>query len=69
MVIVDTDAEQGGLEIIHLKTLTPIPKPLTFVVGDNEFEIIPEPEIKVQVPTPTVAVFAAIVAGLPIQSV
>src|SRR5437868_1324825 len=56
--------------MVHAKTFTPKPNPVTEVFGNNELVIIPEPEIKDQVPTPTIALFAAInVFGLEIQSV
>lgn len=41
---------------------TPKPNPVIVVLGDNEFEITPVPETNDQVPIPTVAVFADIVA-------
>ena len=52
------------MEIVQAKTFTPNPKPVILVVGSKEFVIEPEPEISDQVPTPTVALLAAIIAGL-----
>ena len=70
MVTFELDEIQGLFEIVQAKTLFPKPNPVIEVVGDKEFEIIPEPEISDQVPTPTVAVFAfMIVLGLEIQIV
>ena len=69
IVTFETDAAQGLLEMVHAKTFVPKPNPVTPVVGDNEFVIVPLFEISDQVPTPTVAVFAAIVVLVPIQSV
>ena len=60
----------GGFEIAHSKTLTPTPKPVTDVVGESEFVIVPDPDSNVQTPVPTVGVFAAIIAfGEEIQTV
>ncbi len=69
-VTVETDAKQGELDIVHENTFAPMANPVIEVVGDNEFVIVPEPETKVQTPTPTVAVLAVItVVGEEIQSV
>ncbi len=69
-VTVETEAKQGALEIVQAKTFAPNANPVIDVVGDNEFVMVPEPETKVQTPTPTVAVFAVItVVGEEIQSV
>ncbi len=62
IVILATEAAQGGFCILHLKTFGPTPKPVIVVIGDTEFVIVPAPEIKVQVPTPIAAAFAAMVA-------
>jgi hypothetical protein len=65
MVMLEADGAQGEFDIVHAKTLFPIPKPVIEVVGDNELVIVPEPETKVQTPVPTVAEFADInVLGL-----
>ena len=40
----------------------PLGSAVIVAVGDNEFEIVPPPEIKDQVPTPVVTVVAAITA-------
>ena len=70
IVTFEIDAAQGLLEMIQANTFVPNPKPVIAVVGDNEFVIVPLPEISDHVPTPMVAVFAAItVVGLEIQSV
>ena len=70
MVTFELEAVQGLFEIVHAKTFTPSPNPVMVVFGNNEFVIIPDPEIKDHVPTPAVAVFAAMSAvGLLIQSV
>lgn len=64
------DAKQGAFEISHSKIFIPNPKPVTLVVGDNELVIVPEPEIKVHTPVPTVAVLAVMnVFGLLIHNV
>ena len=46
--------------MVHAKTFVPKPIPVTEVVGESEFVIVPEPETRVQTPVPTVAVFAVI---------
>ena len=69
-VTFEVEAKQGALEIVQAKTFTPKPIPVIAVVGDNEFVIVPLPEITDQVPTPTVAALAAITAlGLEIHKV
>ena len=66
----ELDEAQGAFEMVQAKILFPTPKPVIEVVGDNEFEIVPTPEIKVQTPVPATAVFPFIVVvGLEIQSV
>ena len=56
--------------MVQAKTFTPKPNPVIGVIGDNELLIVPLPEINDQVPTPTVAVLAAItVVGLLIHKV
>jgi hypothetical protein len=70
IAMVDEEAEHGELEIVHSKIFVPNPKLVIEVVGDNEFVIVPLPEINVHTPVPTVAVFAAmIVFGLLIHNV
>ena len=67
---VDEEAEHGELEIVHAKIFVPIANPVIEVVGESEFVIIPEPEIKLQTPVPTLAVLAVIlVVGDEMQSV
>lgn len=67
---VDELAEHGLFEIVHSKIFNPKPKPVIDVDGDNEFVIVPEPDIKDQVPIPTVAALAFMKAfGLVIQTV
>ena len=70
IVTFELEFAQGEFEIVQAKTFAPNPNPVIVVLGINEFVIVPDPEIRDQVPTPTVAVFAAmIVVGLEIQSV
>ena len=69
IVTFETDAAQGLLKIVQAKTFVPKPMPVIVVFGNNELVIIPEPEINDHVPTPTVAVFAAIRALVPIHKV
>ena len=70
IVTFETEFAQGEFEMVQAKTFIPNPKPVIDVVGESEFVIVPLPEIKVQTPVPTVAVFAAIdVFGLEIQIV
>ena len=66
----ELDEGQGGFEMVHSKTFTPKPKPVILVVGESELVIVPLPEIKVQTPEPTVALFALMnVFGLLIHKV
>ena len=70
IVTFELDGKQGALEIVHSKTFVPDPKPVTLVFGNNEFVIIPVPEISVQAPAPAVGKFPfRIVLGEEIQSV
>ena len=56
--------------MVHSNIFAPKPNPITEVVGEREFVIVPEPEIKDQVPTPTTDAFAFMKAfGLVIQTV
>ena len=48
--------------MVHLKIFVPKPKPVTDVVGESEFVIIPDPDTSVHSPVPEVATFPAIVA-------
>ena len=70
IVTFETEAAQGGLEIVHAKTFVPTVSPVILVVGDKELLMIPLPEISVHAPLPTIGVFAAmVVVGLEIQRV
>ena len=70
IVTFETDGAQGAFEIVHAKTFVPKPNPFILVVGDNEFVIVPIPEINVHTPVPVVAVLPAIsVFGLLAQIV
>lgn len=67
---VEIEGAQGEFEILHWKTLVPTASPVMEVVGDNEFVIVPLPEIKLQLPIPEIAVLAFIVViGVEIQMV
>jgi len=57
---VEDDAVQGELEIVHWKMFVPKPRPVIAVAGDKEFVMVPLPEIKLHVPTPTTGELAAI---------
>ncbi len=61
--MLSTEAKHGGFEMVQAKTFGPIPNPEIVVVGDNEFVIVPLPEINVQTPTPVVGVLAAMVGS------
>lgn len=59
-----TDEEDDGqtpLEVVHSKTLVPVPNAVMPVVGESELVMLPAPESNVHVPLPAVVVFAAIV--------
>lgn len=56
IVTVETEGGQTPLEIVQLKTFGPEAKPVTVVVGETELVIVPLPETKDHVPTPTVGV-------------
>ena len=62
MLTLEMEAAHGAFEMVHSKTFVPRPRPVIEAVGDKELVIVPDPEINVQTPIPTVAVFAAIVA-------
>jgi hypothetical protein len=70
IAIVETEGAHGELVIVHCKIFVPKPSPVTGVVGESEFVIVPLPEIRLQFPVPVIGVFAAVIrAGLEIQSV
>ena len=70
IVTFELEFKQGEFEIVQAKTFAPNPNPVIVVLGNNEFVIIPDPAISDHVPTPTVALLAAIIAfGLVIQTV
>lgn len=59
---VDIEAAHTPLVIRHLNTFVPTPNPVIVVFGKVGEVIVPAPETKVQLPVPTAAVFAFIVA-------
>lgn len=61
IVTFETEGEQGGLLIVHAKTLSPIPNPVTDVVGKRELVITPVPETNVHAPVPSTGKFPFIV--------
>jgi hypothetical protein len=68
MFIVDVEAGQTPLEMVHSKILSPATRMETGEIGESEFVVIPEPDNKLQIPVPTVGVLAAmIVFGLVMQ--
>ena len=70
IAIVDEEAAQGEFEMVHWKIFVPTARPVIEVVGESEFVIVPDPEIKLQLPIPTSAVLAFIVVvGEEIQRV
>lgn len=70
IVTFEVEGEQGGFEMVHANTFVPNPNPVIDVVGEREFVMLPDPEIKVQTPVPTVAVLPfMVVVGEEIQSV
>ena len=62
IVTCEVEGVQGALEIVHSKTLGPVPKPVTPEVGEDGVVIVPEPLINVHAPVPVVGVFPAKVA-------
>jgi len=54
--------------MVHAKIVVPTPRPVMLVVGDREFVMVPLPETIVHTPVPLVAVFAAMVIFVPIQT-
>lgn len=70
MVMSEIEAGQGGFVMVQRKTFIPKGNPVIVVEGESEFVIVPPPEINDQLPTPTVALLAAIKAvGVVIQTV
>ena len=68
--MVEEDAVQGELEIVHAKTFVPKPKAVIEEFGKVGEAIVPLPETSVHKPVPTIAVLAAmLVLGEEIQSV
>lgn len=62
--------EHTPLAIVHCKVFNPNPKPVTALVGELGFDIVPLPAITDHVPIPVVGVFpASTVVGLLIQRV
>ncbi len=61
MVTLEVEFAQGAFEIVQAKTFTPSPNPVIVVFALSEFVMVPLPEMSDQVPTPTVALFAAII--------
>ena len=62
IITVSLDAEQVPLEMLHLKELAPVPKPVIPLVGEEAVVMVPVPLNSDQVPVPTLAVFPARVA-------
>jgi hypothetical protein len=62
IVTVEVEVPQGGLLMVHWKTLAPTPNAVTVDVGEEGVVIVPVPLTSVQVPVPAVGVFAASVA-------
>ena len=70
IAIVDVEFAQGKFEIVHWKIFVPSAKQVIVVFDNVGLVIIPLPEIKVQIPVPTIGVLAAMVVfGLLIQIV
>lgn len=70
MATVDVEEAHGGLLIVHAKMFVPNPNPVMLVVGERELVIVPLPDSKDHVPTPTLAELAAIIVfGLEMQIV
>ena len=70
MLIVELLVPHPPPLIVHCKTFTPSPKPVTELVASVGVVIVPLPEITDQVPAPLVGVLAAKTAvGLLIQTV
>jgi len=59
---VELEAAHTPLIILHLKMFVPTPNPVIVVLGEVGDVIVPDPETKIQLPVPTVGVFAFIVA-------
>ena len=71
IVIVDNVKGQAPLLVmLHCKILEPSPKPVTVVLGDKLFVIIPLPEVKDHVPTPEAGTFPdKVVDGFKIHNI
>jgi hypothetical protein len=61
IVTVSVDAVHGGLEMVHMNTFAPAPRPVMVVDDDPGVVMVPAPLTSVQVPVPITGVFAAIV--------
>lgn len=57
MLTSSVEAVQGGLLIVQRNVLTPTPKLVTAVVGDEELSIVPLPLTSVHLPVPTTGLF------------
>ena len=64
MDMVDVEFGQTPLLIVHMKTFTPRPIAVIFVIGDVGAEIKAEPETSVHVPDPIAGVFPAITVAV-----
>jgi hypothetical protein len=62
IVTLEVEGEQGGLLIVHAKTVTPGLIFVTVVFRARGLVIVPVPEIKVHDPVPAVGAFPAKVA-------
>ncbi len=70
MVMLEVEAEHGGLLIDQVNTLVPTVSPVMVVTGEVGVVITPLPETFIHTPVPTPGAFAAIVAvGDEIQTV
>src|SRR4051812_37214851 len=63
MVTCETEAAQGGLEIVHAKTFGPTPSDVIVVFLTRGLVIVPDPETKDQFPIPAAGLFPAMVAA------
>lgn len=67
--VIDTLSEDDGQEpllMVQINTFGPLPKPVTPLVGLEGVVILPAPLSNVHKPVPTVGVFPAIVAVVPL---
>ena len=70
IVTFELEEAQGLFVIVQAKIFAPSPNPVIVELGNNEFVIIPLPEINVHTPVPIPGKLAAIVVvGLEIQIV